>query len=128
MTYRKIITIDGGSAQYWRDRKEGFRLIREAEEAIEHLKHEPMYIAGAWDDDYGDYEPVENLEPLDDLEDAIRAVEADETAVSILVAQRCTRIGNHQIRAVIRELALLNDGGSDENPEGDDERLHGPNW
>lgn len=33
LTYRKIITIDGGRAQYWGDRKEGFRLIRQTEEA-----------------------------------------------------------------------------------------------
>ena len=31
MTHQNIKTIDGGSAQYWRDRKEGFRLIREAD-------------------------------------------------------------------------------------------------
>ncbi len=33
MTQRKIITIDGGSAEYWRQRTEGFRLIHEAERA-----------------------------------------------------------------------------------------------
>lgn len=63
-----------------------------------------MYVAGRWDEDYGDYEPVENLEPFDDMEDAIRALEADETAVSILVAQCRTRIGDYQISAVIRAL------------------------
>ena len=30
MTQRKIITIDGGSPQYWQERKQGFRLIHEA--------------------------------------------------------------------------------------------------
>lgn len=58
MTQNKITTIDGGSAQYWQDRTEAFRLIREAEEAAEQLCREPLYIAGRWDDEYGDYEPV----------------------------------------------------------------------
>ncbi|TIQ41816.1 MAG: hypothetical protein E5X49_16820 [Mesorhizobium sp.] len=31
MTTRKIITIDGGNAEYWLQRKKGFRLICEAE-------------------------------------------------------------------------------------------------
>ena len=100
MTQRKIITIDGGSPEYWRLRTEGFRLIHAAERAAERLETAPAYIAGRWDDDYGDYEPVENLAPLDDMEDAIRAIEANETAVSILVAQRKTRIGNYEVRAV----------------------------
>ena len=122
MTYRKIITIDGGSAQYWRDRKEGFRLIREAEEAIEQLKHEPMYIRGRWDDEYGDFEPVENLAPFDRVDEAIAAIEANETAVSILIAQRRTSIGDWKARAVIYALAR-SDG---DDPESDYELLHGP--
>jgi len=122
MTYRKIITIDGGSAQYWRDRKEGFRLIREAEEAIEHLKHEPMYIRGRWDDEYGDFEPVENLAPFDRVDEAIAAIESNETAVSILIAQRRTYIGDWKVRAVIYALARI-DG---DDPESDYELLHGP--
>lgn len=123
MTYRKIITIDGGSAQYWRDRKEGFRLIREAEEAVEDLKHERTYIAGKWDDEYGDYEPVENLAPFDRVDEAIAAIEANETAMSILIAQRRTCIGN-KVRSVIYALARID--GAD--PEGDYELLHGPDW
>lgn len=124
MTYRKIPTTDGGSAQYWRDRKEGFRLIREAEHAVENLKHEPMYIAGRWDDEYGDYEPVENLEPFDRVDEMIAAIEANETALSILIAQRRTHIGDHKIRAVIYALARID--GVD--PESDYELLHGPDW
>ena len=31
MTEQKIIRIDGGSAEYWRDRKQAFGLIRDAE-------------------------------------------------------------------------------------------------
>jgi hypothetical protein len=122
MTYRRIITIDGGSAQYWRERKEGFRLIREAEEAIEDLKHERMYIRGAWNDDYGDFEPVENLAPFDRVDEAIAAIEANETAVSILIAQRRTCIGNWKVLAVIYALARI-DG---DDPESDYELLHGP--
>jgi hypothetical protein len=122
MTHRKVKSIDGGSAQYWRDRTEGFRLIREAEEAVENLKHEPMYIAGKWDDEYGDYEPVENLAPFDRVDEAIAAIEANETAVSILVAQRREWIGNNRVSAVSRALH------EDEDPEGDYELLHGPDW
>lgn len=122
MTYRRIIIIDGGSAQYWRDRKKGFRLIREAEEAIEDLKHERMYIRGAWNDDYGDFEPVENLAPFDRVDEAIAAIEANETAVSILIAQRRTCIGNWKVLAVIYALARI-DG---DDPESDYELLHGP--
>lgn len=124
MTHQNIKTIDGGSAQYWLDRKEGFRLIREAEKAIEGLKHQPMYLAGKWDDEYGGYEPIENIAPFDRAEEAIAAIEADETAVSILVAQRRTHIGDYQVRAVISELARI-DG---DDPEGDYELLHGPAW
>ncbi|GGB11153.1 hypothetical protein GCM10011491_43870 [Brucella endophytica] len=104
MTQRKIITIDGGSAEYWRQRKQGFRLIREAERAAKRLETAPTYIAGGWNDDYGDYEPVENLGPFDRMDEAIRAIEADETAISILVAQRRTKIGYYEIRAVVRAL------------------------
>jgi len=104
MTHRNIISVDGGSAEYWRQRKVAFRLIREAEWAAERLEREPLYIAGRWDDEYGDYEPVENLGPHDDMEDAIRAVEADATAISILVANRRTRIGGYEIKAVVKVL------------------------
>ena len=124
MTYRKIITIDGGSAQYWRDRKEGFRLIREAEEAVEDLKHERTYLAGKWGDEYGDYEPAENLAPFDRVDEAIAAIEANETAMSILIAQRRTCIGNNKVRSVIYALARID--GVD--PEGDYELLRGPSW
>ncbi|QYA17383.1 hypothetical protein [Rhizobium sp. AB2/73] len=63
-----------------------------------------MYIRGRWDEEYGDYEPVENLAPFDEMEDAIRAIEANETAVSILVAQRRTHIGDCEIKAVVEAL------------------------
>ena len=105
MTQRKIKYIDGGSPEYWRQRTEGFRLIREAERALIRVKNAPQYIAGNWDEEYGDYEPVENLGPLDDMDEAIQAIEANETAVDILVAQRRTHFGNWSVAAVIRELA-----------------------
>lgn len=127
MTHRSIISIDGDSAEYWRRRKQAFRLIREAEWAAEELKRAPSYIAGRWDEEYGDYEPMENLGPHDDMEEAIRAVEADETAVSVLVAQRRTHVGNHPVKAVIRSL-VLDDGCVNEDPEGYRGRLHGPDW
>lgn len=58
MTQNNIITIDGGSAEFWRRRKQGFRLIRAAEQAARRVEIAPMYIAGRWDDEYGDCEPV----------------------------------------------------------------------
>jgi len=78
--------VDGGSAQYWQDRREAFALIREAEEAGERMKNAPLYLHGGYDED-GDVIPMENLEPCDDFEDAIQRLLANETAVSILVAQ-----------------------------------------
>jgi hypothetical protein len=104
MTHRTIISVDGGSADYWRQRKQAFRLIREAEIAAEALERAPMYISGSWDDEYGDYEPVENLGPHDEMEDVIRAIEVDETAVGILIAQRRTRIGGHEVGWVVKAL------------------------
>lgn len=103
MTQRKIRTIDGGSPEYWRQRKEGFRLIREAERAHERVQRAPMYISGGYDED-GDVIPLENLGPWDAMDAAIRAIEADETALDILLAQRRTAIGPWRIDAVIREL------------------------
>lgn len=119
MTPRKIKYIDGGSPEYWRQRKEGFRLIHEAERAFRRAQGAPLYIAGDWDEEYGDYEPIENLAPFERMDDAIRAIEANETAVDILVANRRTHFGDWPVRAVIRELAqaeALDDGDDPENP------------
>ncbi|KAA3497940.1 hypothetical protein DXM27_24665 [Rhizobium rhizogenes] len=103
MAERKIKYIDGGSPEYWRQRKEGFRLIREGERAHERVKRAPMYLSGGYDQD-GDAIPVENLGPWDSMDAAISAVEANETAVDILVAQRRTKIGDWHIDTVILEL------------------------
>lgn len=62
-----------------------------------------MYLHGGYDED-GDVIPVENLGPHDDMEAAIRAIEANPTAVSILVAQHLTKIGGYEIASVIRKL------------------------
>nr|AVH81726.1 hypothetical protein pTiC5.7_103 [Rhizobium rhizogenes]QCL10945.1 putative tiorf104 protein [Rhizobium rhizogenes] len=67
-----------------------------------------MYISGAYDDD-GDVIPVENLGPWDAMDAAISAIEANETAVDILVAQRRTEIGDWRIDTVIRELNVSPD-------------------
>ncbi|PRD43552.1 hypothetical protein C5748_09790 [Phyllobacterium phragmitis] len=112
MTQRKIITIDGGSAEYWRQRKLGFWLIREAERAAKRLADAPMYLHGGYDEE-GDVIAIENLGPYDDMEDAIRAIESNETAVSILVAQGRTEIGNNPINVVIRQL-LPHDGHNED--------------
>ncbi|CUX70045.1 MULTISPECIES: hypothetical protein [Agrobacterium] len=55
-------------------------------------------------DDDGDVIPVENLCQRDALDAAIRAIEANETAVDILVAQRRTEIAGWRIDAVSRQL------------------------
>ena len=129
MTQRKIKYIDGGSPEYWRQRTEGFRLIREAERAHEHVMKAPMYISGGYDED-GDVIPVENLGPWDDMDEAIRALEAHETAVDILVAQRRTEIGAWRINAVIRELNRVDVDpdfgyGFIDGPEDDDQQSAG---
>lgn len=111
MTNRNLISIDGGSAGYWRQRTEAFHLIREAEECAKRLEIAPMYLHGGYDDN-GDAIPVDNLGPHDDMDDAIRAIEADKTAVGILVAQRRTHIGRRPIMAVIRELGHIEDPAS----------------
>lgn len=113
MNNYKHISIDGGSAAYWRERKHAFGLIREAELAAEELAEAPMYLHGGYDEN-GDVIPIENLAPHDEMEDAIRAIEADPTAVSILVAQGRTHIGGHKIGAVIQGLEP--DWGGIEHP------------
>lgn len=97
--------IDGGSPEYWRDRREAFALIREAEEAGLRMQDAPLYLHGGYDDD-GDVIPVENLGPYDDFEDAIQRLEANQTAVSILVAQERTRIADRVLLAVVAALQL----------------------
>ncbi|NGO66584.1 hypothetical protein G6N76_23230 [Rhizobium daejeonense] len=108
MAKRKITIIDGGSAEYWRQRTEGFRLIREAEEAAERLASAPMYLHGGYDEN-GDVIAIENLRPDDEFDEAIRAVVANETAFSILVAQERTRIGNRLVKEVVAELEQMDD-------------------
>lgn len=103
MIQHKITTIDGGSTEYWKQQEEGFRLIRAAERAAERLKTAPMYLHGGYDED-GNVIPIDNLEPHDDMEEAIRALEANEAAVSILVAQRRLEIGGQRLMAVIQAV------------------------
>ncbi len=104
MTQRRIRYIDGGSPEYWRQREEGFRLIHQAERAHQCVQDAPQYLFGGYDED-GDVIPIENLGPWEDMGAAIQAIEANETAVDILIAQRRTHIGPWKIDAVIRELA-----------------------
>lgn len=107
MTQRQTKYIDGGSPEYWRQRMEGFRLIHRAERALLQVERAPMYISGGYDDD-GDVIPVENLGPWDVMDAAIRAIEANETAVDILVALRRTHFGQWPVEAVIRDLKEAN--------------------
>ncbi len=69
MAQCKITIIDGGSAGYWRQLKEGFRLILEAEEAAERLASAPMYLHGSYDED-GDVIAIENLRPDEEFDEA----------------------------------------------------------
>ena len=108
MAQQTITIIDGGSAEYWRQRKEGFRLIREAEDAAERLASAPMYLHGGYDED-GDVIAIENLRPGEEFDEAIRAVVANETAFSILVAQQRTWIGKRLIMPVVAELERMDD-------------------
>lgn len=98
----KIVTIDGGSAQYWRDRHEGFRLIREAEEAASWVS------SLQWQASISHLDPddrvIDDSSAIEALADAFEALESNETAVSILVAQRRTVIGNYIVSAVVRAL------------------------
>lgn len=112
MIQYKVTSIDSGSTEYWKQREEGFRLIRAAERAAERLKTAPMYLHGGYDED-GDVIAIENLEPHDDMEEAIRALEANETAVSILAAQRRLEIGGRRLVAVIHAVY----GNDDLDPE-----------
>ena len=98
--------VDGGSAEYWRERREAFALIREAEEAGERMKTAPLYLHGGYDED-GDVIPVENIEPFDDFEDAVQRVEANATAVSILVAQERMAIHDRTLWSVVAVLEAL---------------------
>ena len=81
---------------------------------IDDGQHPLVYLHGGYDED-GDVIPIENLGPHDDMEDAIWAIEADPTAVSILVAQGRTSIGGHEIGAVVR--GFESDYGHIEDPE-----------
>lgn len=117
MTQRKIKTIDGGSPEYWRQRTEGFRLIHAAERAYERVDGAPQYIFGGYDE-HGDVIPEENFGPWDDMDAAIKAIEANETAVDILVAQRRTQIGTWPVDAVIRELTGSSVGDDPDNMAG----------
>lgn len=112
MTKRKIKYIDGGSPEYWRQRTEGFRLIREAERAYERVQHAPPYLFGGYDEN-GDVIGAENCLPEFEMQDAIAAIEANETAVDILVAQRRTSYGSFEVWAAIRALWEMEEASPD---------------
>ncbi|MDO5703799.1 MAG: hypothetical protein Q4G49_01810 [Paracoccus sp. (in: a-proteobacteria)] len=103
MTNRSTTSIDAGDPAYWRDRQRAFRLIRDADLALQRQKEAPLYLHGGYDAD-GNVIAIENLAPEDDLIAAVRAIEADPTAVGILAAQGRTRIGWCPVDAVIRDL------------------------
>ncbi len=96
MQTETIARIDGGSAEYWRQRRLAFDLIRAAECAEKRAASAPMYLHGGYDED-GDVIPVENLQPYEDLEIALQAVLADPTAMRILVAQHRRVFCGHPI-------------------------------
>lgn len=104
MTEREITSIDGGSSEYWRERRFAFLLIRLAERSLQKVQWAPLYIQVGID---AQGRPIEilNMAPFDDLDEAVREIEANPTAVGILVAQGRTHIGWHPVGAVIRRLA-----------------------
>ena len=108
----RIKHVDNGSADYWRARREAFALIREAEEAGERMKTAPLYLHGGYDEN-GDVIPVENIEPFDDFEDAIQRLLANETAVSILVAQERMTIHDRRLEPVAAALEARAYPGAD---------------
>lgn len=103
MTTLTSAPIDAGSPAYWADRQRAVRLIRAAEAAAQRLAEAPMYLHGGYDAD-GDVIPIDDHGPFDDMEEAIRDIEADPTAVSILIAQRLTSIGGYPVWSVIFAL------------------------
>lgn len=104
MTQCNIIRIDAGSTAYWAQLKDAYELIREAEEAGAQTLKAPMYLHGGYDED-GDVIVIENLAPFDAFDEAIRHLEANDTAVRILAAQRRTYLCDVRLNAV---AAVLN--------------------
>lgn len=49
VTDLNITVVDGGSAEYWMQRGEGFRLIHEAERAAQRLAEAPVCLRGGHD-------------------------------------------------------------------------------
>lgn len=106
MTPRKIITVDGGSAEYWRQRKIAFALIREAEQAGQAMREAPMFRYGSGYNEYGDPVVEDNLEPWDDFEEAIRRLQENDTAVGILIAQGRDEIHGARLAKVYQGIIL----------------------
>lgn len=106
MTHRKIITVDGGSAEYWQQRRVAFALIRQAEEAGQAMRDAPMYRYGVGCNEYGDPVIDDNLEPWDAFEEAIRRLQENDTAVSILIAQRRDEIYGTRLDKVYQGIIL----------------------
>lgn len=100
MTTKTIMPVDASSAAYWHQRRRAFRLIRNAELAAQRVKTAPMYRHGGYDEN-GHVIPIENIEPWEDLDEAIAAIEADDTALSILVAQGRSSIGGHVVAGAL---------------------------
>lgn len=81
-----VISIDGGSQQYWTDLRRAYALIRELERCSDICRRAPLY-RGHYISEDGDMEIYENIEPFDDLDDALKAVQANPKAMRILNAQ-----------------------------------------
>jgi len=79
-----------GTAAYWQASREAFALLRRLRCAIRNALDAPAYVAGAWDDDYGDCEPVENLGPWEHAEDLLKAVRAHPYACRVVAAHGIT--------------------------------------
>ena len=106
MTHPKMITVDGGSAEYWQQRKVAFALIREAEEAGQAMMEAPMYRYGSGCNEFGDPVVEDNIEPWDEFEEAIRQLQENDTAVRILIAQRRDEIHGTRLDKVHQGIIL----------------------
>lgn len=80
--------IDTNAPTYWNDLREAHQLIERLRISIKDLKTAPMYVAGAWDDEIGGYEPIENIAPFENVQKLQAEVRANMLASRIAESHR----------------------------------------
>lgn len=78
-----VPTLNAGHSDYWRDRREAYRLIARAKVLFDRALQAPKYHGNA-SEDFDDLE--DNLAPWYDFGDAVDAVIRNPTAIFILNA------------------------------------------